>query len=92
LPLINVQERAGGPELVGRNHEMAASGEIRIEYIYTIRISVSSINLDAKSISYKFRRLQQTEELRLVSNFLDGHPKKLALHTLHDKRCLVHVF
>jgi hypothetical protein len=51
LSLINVQERTGGPELVGRNHEMAASGEIRIEYIYTIRITVSSINLDAKSIS-----------------------------------------
>jgi hypothetical protein len=51
LPLINVQERTGGPELVGRNHEMAASGEILIEYIYTIRITVSTINLDAKSIS-----------------------------------------
>jgi hypothetical protein len=30
--------------------------------------------------------------LRLVSNFLDGYLKKLALHTLHDKRCFVHVF
>jgi hypothetical protein len=51
LPLVYVQERAGGPELVGRNHEMAVSGEIRIEYIYTVRITVSSINLDAKYIS-----------------------------------------
>jgi hypothetical protein len=51
LPLIYVQERTGGPELVGRNHEMAASGEIRIEYIYTIRITVSSINLNAQDIT-----------------------------------------
>jgi len=54
LPLIYVQERTGGPELVGRNHEMAASGEIRIEYIYTVRITVSSINLDAKYISAQY--------------------------------------
>jgi hypothetical protein len=40
--------------LVGRDHEMAASGSIRIEYIYTIRITVSSINLDAKYISAQF--------------------------------------
>jgi hypothetical protein len=33
---------------------MAASGSIRIEYIYTIRITVSSINLDAKYISAQF--------------------------------------
>jgi hypothetical protein len=72
LPLINVQERTGGPELVGRNHEMAASGEIRIDYIYTIRITVSSINLDAKSIIRKFRQLRQTVDLRLVLNFLEG--------------------
>jgi hypothetical protein len=30
---------------------MAASGSIRIEYIYTIRITASSINLDAQYIS-----------------------------------------
>jgi hypothetical protein len=56
LPLIYVQERTGGPELVGRNHEVAASGEIRIDYIYTVRIIVSSINLDAKYINRKFER------------------------------------
>jgi hypothetical protein len=33
---------------------MAASGSIRIEYIYTIRIIVSSINLDAKYIIAQF--------------------------------------
>jgi hypothetical protein len=33
---------------------MAASGSIRIEYIYTIRIIVSSINLDAQDISALF--------------------------------------
>jgi hypothetical protein len=77
LPLINVQERTGGPELVGRNHEMAASGEIRIEYIYTIRTTVSSINLDAKSISYKLRRLQQTEDLRLCIEFSRWMPEKV---------------
>jgi hypothetical protein len=33
---------------------VAASGSIRIEYIYTIRITVSSINLDAKYISAQF--------------------------------------
>jgi hypothetical protein len=54
LPLVYIQERAGGPQLVGRDHEMAASGSIRIGYIYTIRIMVSSINLDAKYISIRF--------------------------------------
>jgi hypothetical protein len=33
---------------------MAASGSIRIEYIYTIRITASSINLDAQYISARF--------------------------------------
>jgi len=33
---------------------MAASGEIRVEYIYTVRITVSSINLDAKYISAQY--------------------------------------
>jgi hypothetical protein len=33
---------------------MAASGSIRIEYIYTIQITVSSINLDAKYINARF--------------------------------------
>jgi hypothetical protein len=54
LPLVYIQERAGGPELVGRDHEMAASGSIRIEHIYTIRITVSSINLDATYITAQF--------------------------------------
>jgi len=51
LPLVYIQERAGGSKLVGRDHEMAASGSTRIRYIYTIRIIVSSINLDVKYIS-----------------------------------------
>ena len=34
LPLIYVQERTGGPELVGRNHEMAVSSEnFQIAYL-----------------------------------------------------------
>jgi len=37
---------------------MAASGSIRIEYIYTIRITVSSINLDAKYIIAQFALLE----------------------------------
>jgi hypothetical protein len=37
---------------------MAASGSIRIEYIYTIRITVSSINLDAKYIIVRFAPLE----------------------------------
>jgi hypothetical protein len=37
---------------------MAASGSIPIEYIYTIRITVSSINLDAKYISVQFAALE----------------------------------
>jgi hypothetical protein len=51
LPLIDIQERTGRPELVGRDHEMAASGEIRIGYVYITRITVSSINLDAQHIN-----------------------------------------
>jgi hypothetical protein len=50
LPLVYVQECPGGPELVGRDHEMAASGSIRIGYAYIIQIMLSSINSDAKYI------------------------------------------
>src|SRR5260221_6550251 len=64
LPLIDIQEGAGGPELVGRDHEIAASGSIRIEYIYPILITVSSISLDAKYINDKvFRRLKRFDAL-----------------------------
>jgi hypothetical protein len=48
--LIYIQERAGSPELIGGNHEWAASDVMRIVYIYTIRIMVSSINLNAQDI------------------------------------------
>jgi hypothetical protein len=58
LPLVYIQERAGGPKLVGRDHEMAASGSIRVEYIYTIRIIVSSINFDTKYIIARFAPLE----------------------------------
>jgi hypothetical protein len=99
LPLVYIQERAGGPQLVGRDHEMAASGWIRIGYIYTIRITASSINLDAKYISTGSRRLKRIGDLRLVSNFYRRmrkhyrqYPKQLAFHKLHDKRCLMHAF
>jgi len=51
LPLIDIQERSGRPELVGRDHEIAASGEIRIGYVYITRITASSINLDAQHIN-----------------------------------------
>jgi hypothetical protein len=37
---------------------MAASGSIRIKYMYTIRITVSSIILDAKYISARFVPVQ----------------------------------
>jgi hypothetical protein len=50
LALIDVQERSSRPELVGRNHETAASCGIRIEYVYTTPIGVSSINLDVQYI------------------------------------------
>jgi hypothetical protein len=53
LPLIDIQQRSSRPELVGRNHEMAASGGIRIEYVYTTPIMVSSINLDAQYIKHQ---------------------------------------
>jgi hypothetical protein len=56
LPLIYVKERSGRPQLVGRNHEMAPSGQIRMEYVYITRITVSSINLDAQYINSRPRR------------------------------------
>jgi hypothetical protein len=49
--LIYIQERAGGPELIGGNHERAASGAMCTGYIYTLRIIVSSINLHAQDIN-----------------------------------------
>jgi hypothetical protein len=48
--LIYIQERAGGSELISGNHEFAASDATRIEYIYTIRTTASSINLNAQDI------------------------------------------
>jgi hypothetical protein len=70
LPLIYVQERSGRPELVGRNHEMAASSEIRIGNAYTTPITVSSINLDAQYINCKFEVMEASGALGLVPNFL----------------------
>jgi hypothetical protein len=49
--LIYVQERTGGPELICGNHELAGSDAMRIGYIYTIRTTVSSINLNAQDIT-----------------------------------------
>jgi hypothetical protein len=50
LPLIYIQERPGGPELISGNHELVGSDAMRIGYIYTIRTAVSSINLNAQNI------------------------------------------
>jgi hypothetical protein len=55
---------------------MAASGSIRIEYIYTIRITVSSINLDAKYISAQLAPFETDLGRRLVSNF----PRRMRKH------------
>jgi hypothetical protein len=81
---------------------MAASGEIRIGYVYITRITVSSINLDAQYISCKFDRGDQTDptEARARAEFSHTDNRKhnthfrkwLAPNTLHDKRCFVHVF
>jgi hypothetical protein len=59
LTLIYVQERAGRPELVGRNHEMAVSGEIGIKYVYTVLITASSVNLDAQHITNELEPLER---------------------------------
>jgi hypothetical protein len=48
---------------------MAASGSIRIEYIYTIRIMVSSINLDAKYISIRFAPFQRDRRPETCTEF-----------------------
>jgi len=55
---------------------MAASGSIRIEYIYAIRITISSINFDVKYISAKFATFDTDLGRRLVSNF----PRKMRKH------------
>ena len=39
LPLVDIQERTGGPELIGRDHEIAVPGSNGIGYIYTIRVT-----------------------------------------------------
>jgi hypothetical protein len=57
LPLIYIQERAGSPELISGNHELAGSDATRIKYIYTIRTAVSSINLNAQDIIGQQRSL-----------------------------------
>jgi hypothetical protein len=68
LTLIYVQERAGRPELVGRNHEMAISGEIGIKYVYTVLIRGSSINSDAKYITHAF---EPPERIQLPEAFIE---------------------
>jgi len=50
---------------------MAAPGSILIEYIYTIRITVSSINLDANYISARFAPLNRIEAGELYRIFLE---------------------
>jgi hypothetical protein len=75
LPLIYIQERAGGPELIGGNHELAGSDSMRIEYIYTIRTTVSSINLNAQDIIDEQRFLKQILTLSLHSKW------KMQFHT-----------
>jgi hypothetical protein len=57
LPLIDIQERARGPELIGGNHELAGSNAMCIEYIYTMLTAVSSINLNAQDIIDQQRSL-----------------------------------
>jgi hypothetical protein len=69
LPLVYIQERAGGPELIGRDHEMAAFGKFLIEYIYTIQITASSINLDTKYITASSRGLEPDCGQKPGSNF-----------------------
>jgi hypothetical protein len=78
LPLVYIQERAGGPQLVGRDHEMAASGWIRIGYIYTIRITVSSINLDAKYISTRFASSETDRRPETCIEFLPKDAETLS--------------
>lgn len=97
--MVNIQERARGPKLVGRDHEVEGSGEILIEYAYTIQIVVSSINLDANYIIAKFVPFETIEAgdlyrtlCRRVRKHHRQAPKWLALNKLHDKRCLMHVF
>jgi hypothetical protein len=51
LPLIDVQERTSGPELIGGDHESAASDAMRISYAYTIRILASTINFHVQNIN-----------------------------------------
>jgi hypothetical protein len=99
LPLIYVQERTGRPELVGRNHEMAVSGEIGQQYAYTVLITASSINLDAKYITRGSYHKNESSHPNLLPGYrarMRKHyapfPKRLADSTIHDKRWLVHVF
>lgn len=78
---------------------MAGSSKILVKYSYTIRITVSSISLDTKYITAQFA-LFETDQAADLYRILLGemrkhyqqHPKQLALHKLHDKRCLMHVF
>jgi len=66
LPLIYVQERSGGPQLVRRNHKITASGEIRIGYAYTTPITASSINFDAQHIKCKFEVMETCGSYRIL--------------------------
>jgi len=50
LPLIYIQEPAGGPELIGGNHEFASSNVTLNDYIYTIGTAASTINSNVQDI------------------------------------------
>jgi hypothetical protein len=77
LPLIDVQERAGGPELIGGNHERAASGAMSTEFIYILRIFVSTINLHAQDIN------SQHSTRELDRGAIIGKPAKLKQPVSH---------
>lgn len=78
---------------------MAAFGKILMKYIYTIQITVSSINLDAKYINADYRWLERigARDLHRISieqygKHYQRQPEWLVLSRLHDKRCLMHAF
>jgi hypothetical protein len=57
---------------------MAASGSIRIEYIYTIRITASSINLDAQYINALFAPFEMDRSQRPCIEFFPENAETLS--------------
>ena len=92
LPLIDVQERAGGPELIGSNHEPGFSqseASMITRYDTGLKHQFTSIRYQ-----YALMQIAVREGIHVgatPTGIKSDRPRaRLATSTLHDKRYIMH--